>query len=71
MPKGTGLLIALGGKPKDEERQMSDEPDGDEEEYDTGVKADLAQKFFEASSEGDFEKAGMVLEKFVHLCMEM
>jgi hypothetical protein len=69
MAKGSGLLIALGDKPKDE--PMSDEPDSKEGDYDTGAKTDLAQKFFEASSTGDFEKAGMVLEKFVHLCMEL
>lgn len=70
MAKGAGLLIALGGKPK--ETDMSDEPDdGESASYDGSAKADLAQKFFEAASSGDFDKAGMVMEKFVHLCTEL
>lgn len=64
--KGTGLLVAIGGgKPKGGGEEPM-EPEGDE--YDTGAKTELARKFFEAASTGDFEKAGMVLEKFVHLC---
>lgn len=66
MAKGEGLLIALGGKPKDEE--MDEPTESDDSEYDSDAKTDLAQKFFEAASSGDFEKAGMVMEKFVHLC---
>jgi hypothetical protein len=59
-----GLLIGLDERPKG--KPMADEPDGDE--YDSDAKADLSRKFFEAASSGDFDEAGMVMEKFVHLC---
>jgi hypothetical protein len=69
MAKGNmGLLIGLGEKPKGKAMEEPMESESEDSEYDTPAKTDLAQKFFEAASSGDFEKAGMVMEKFVHLC---
>ena len=68
MAKGSmGLLIGLGEKSKGKATEPM-ESESEDSEYDTPAKTDLAQKFFEAASSGDFEKAGMVMEKFVHLC---
>ena len=66
MPKGSGLLV-LTEEPKGKESKEESE-EGEDSAYDEKAKTDLAQKFYEAGAEGDFEKAGMVLEKFVHLC---
>lgn len=63
--KGMGLLALVPHEPD------GDEPSGkggDGEDYGPEAKTAMAEKFFAAGSEGDFQKAGELLEKFVHLC---
>lgn len=60
---GVGLLLLSKGK---------GEPDGDEgegmsEDDYKQARADCAKTFFEACTEGDWDKAGEELEKFHHL----
>ena len=71
MAKGTGLLIAVGEKPKGKEMPLAeDDSEGGASPDDQAAKTQLAQKFYDASSSGDFEGAGKALEKFIHLCSE-
>ena len=67
--KGVGILMLArphaGSDDDGYDSKGSDSEDGD---YSPKAKADLARQFYEAGADGDFDKAGMALEKFVHLC---
>ena len=64
---GVGLLLLSKGS--------KGEPDGDEgdgmsdEDY-KSAKAEGAKAFFEAATEGDWDKAREELAKVIHLCMD-
>jgi hypothetical protein len=71
MAKGTGLLIAVGEKPKGKEMPLEeDDSEGGASPDDQAAKTRLAQQYHEAASSGDYEGAGKALEKFIHLCSE-